>query len=279
MSDRSWRAGLPVAYAAEKLPKLRSRWSRALGRELRRQAPIAWPRVPVTAFLGFTGFANRDEDTAEAADPAKRPRFHELGYFQVEAGPVAGPAPNPDPRAPYNAWGALAGSELVVSLLGRDATLTPGAWRGENGVPDQVAVGLANLRRHLANARAKIPAEIHPLDPASTWAVMLSFTAFSRGAGQLAAVLERYAGALSGVPERDRWRAWEGLVVDDIYAGRENIGTRPGRGGAAYAILRTRQKHECGRAAAVALGLVDEAAWYLAPDARLDEQLARIAYP
>lgn len=274
MSDRSWRAGLPTVYADEKLPRLRDRWGRTLGAELRRQVPIAWPRVPPTAMLGFTAFAHRDEDTAEARSDQ---RFHEIGYFQTEAGLRSQPAAAPE-RAPYNAWGALAGSELVVSLLGRAATTTPDGWRGESGVADQVAVGLANLRRHLAAARARLPADIHPLDPASTWAVLLAFTAFSRGEGQLAAVLERYAGALSGVPERDRWRAWEGLVVDDIYAGRSNIGTMRGKGGAAYAIMRTRQKHESGRAAAVALGLDDQAAWFLAPDPRIDEQLARVAY-
>jgi hypothetical protein len=136
-------------------------------------------------------------------------------------------------------------------------------------VPDQVAVGLANLRRHLENARRKLPTSLDPIDESSTWAVLLAFTAFSRGAGGLWSRMEPYADQLARVPEAERWRAWELLVADDARAAT-------GRPGPAYGIVRTRQKHDSGRLAAWKLG--QETAWFLAPEGALDDRLARAAY-
>lgn len=265
MGDRSWRTGAPKAYAREKLPRLLERWNRALGAELRRQVPIAWPGVPATVFLGFTGFASRDENTGEATDPARRPSFDELGYFQTER---TRPFTR-DPEAKYNAWVRLHDSDLAVRLLGRPATLEPNGWRGESGVPDQVAVGLANLLRHLGNARRELPPALDPVDPASTWAVLCAFTAFSRGAGGMWERMKPYADQLAAVPEAQRWRAWERLVADDARAEK-------GRGGPAYGIVRTRQKHDGGRLAAERLGL--PTTWFVEADDALDDRIAKAAY-
>lgn len=271
MSNRNYTTGLPAVYAEEKRARLVKRWGGEFGEHIRAMAPLAWPGVPPTAFLGFTGFANRAENTTDGVAAQK---FHEVGYFQIEAGLRDGPAPNPDPSAEYNAWGRLHDSDIVVRLLGRPATMKPNAWR--EAVADQVAVGLANLQRHLGNARSKLPITLHPADPASTWAVLLAFTAFSRGAGQLAKVLTPYANTLAVVPEAQRWDAWQRLVVADINAGVRGIGAKAGRSGAAYAIIRSRQKHSCGEHAARALSLPVE--WYLTRDDAVDDTLARCAY-
>ncbi len=270
MGDDKWRAALPSAYAAEKLQRMRSRWEGELGDHLRVMAPIAWPDAPPTAFLGFTAFARGDEDTVEASS---RQPFHELGYFQTEGGPRDDPAPSPDPKAEYNAWGALAKSELVTRLLGRPATMVSGAWR--TAVADQTAVGLANLRRHLSQAQARLPDALAPKDLGGTWAVLLAFTAFSRGEGRLSMVLKPYIERLAAVDERDRWSAWERLVVDDIRAGRTGVGTDAGHGGAPYAILRSRQKHDSGRLAAEVLG--EPTRWFLKGDPARDETFTRRA--
>lgn len=276
MSSRTWRSGLPAAYAKEKLPSLKKRWAEPheLGRALRSMVPTAWPGVTPFVFLGFTGFStSATENTTEAV---ANQRFHEVGYFQTEAGLRDGPAPNPKPLSEYNAWGKLAGSALVVDLLGRGATMSPDGWK--RAIADQTAVGLANLRRHLGNARSKLPAAVHPQGEASTWAVMLAFTAFSRGAGQLSKVLAPYEDKLATVPERDRWDAWESMVASDIAKGSPGIGSKPGKGGAAYAIIRSRQKHDGGKLAAAQLGSDVDRAWFLTSDPERDDVLARCAY-
>ncbi len=265
-----WRKGIPANYAEERLERMKRRWGDELGKRLRAMAPIAWPGAPPTVFLGFTAFARGDEDTV---DGNARQRFHEIGYFQTEAGLRDQPAPAPDPRAEYNSWGALADSELVVGLLGHPATMVPGAWK--TAVADQTAVGLANLRRHLARARPHLAPALAPTDLGGTWAVLLAFTAFSRGESQLARVLEPYADRLAAVDERARWSAWEALVADDIRDGATGIGARSGRGGAAYAILRTRQKHDSGALAAATFHEPTE--WFLKGDAKRDELLAQRA--
>lgn len=271
MSDRSYTSGLPAKYAEEKLSRLTRRWGAEFGEHLRAMTPVAWPGVPPTFFLGFTGFARGTENTTDGV-PAQR--FHEVGYFQVEAGLRDGAAPNPDPTAEYNAWGRLHASDLVVQLLGHPATMSPNGWRED--IAAQCAVGLANLKRHLGNARSKLPVSLHPVDPASTWAGLLAFTAFSRGAGQLAKVIAPYAAALAKVDEHARWDAWQRLVVADINAKVDNIGTRAGKSGTAYALIRSRQKHDCGRLAASTVG--EPVDWYLTRDDAIDDTLTRRAY-
>lgn len=276
MSSRTWRSGLPAAYAAEKLPSLTKRWAdpHELGRSLRSMVPQAWPGVTPFVFLGFTGFStSASENTTEAVEAQ---RFHEVGYFQTEAGLRDGPAPNRNPLAEYNAWGKLAGSALVVDLLGRGATMEPDGWK--RAIADQTAVGLANLRRHLANARAKLPADLAPKSESSVWAVLIAITAFSRGSGQLSKVLSPYASKLASIPEEARWGAWETMVATDILKGADGIGAKPGKSGAAYAIIRSRQKHDGGELAAARLGTDIDRGWFYTSDPGRDDALARCAY-
>lgn len=268
---RDWQQALPSAYAQEKLERLTTRWRGALGAQLRAMAPVAWPGAPATVFLGFTAFARGEEDTAEGLPDQP---FHEIGYFQTEAGLRDQPAPAPDCSAEYNSWGALSDSELVLRLLGRPATMKPGAWK--TAIDDQTAVGLANLRRHLSRALRKLPDALAPKDLGGTWAVLLSFTAFSRGAGRLSQVLEPYEQHLATVDERDRWLAWEAAVAEDIRKHAAHAGGLSGKKGAAYAIMRTRQKHDSGRLAAAQVG--EPTAWFLTGDAARDELITRRAY-
>jgi hypothetical protein len=124
---------------------LLSRKSGPIGEITDRMVNIAFPGVPVDVFHGFTALAvNHGENTTDATSNS----FHEVGLYQIEAGLRSGPAPNPDPRAPYNSWGELHDSRLIVRMLGRPATMEPNAWR--SALEDQIAVGIANLSWTLA---------------------------------------------------------------------------------------------------------------------------------
>lgn len=284
MSNRDNFSGLPRNYAKGKEKKLLERWNGEFGECLRRMAPIAWPGVDPLVFLGFTGFAKQYENTTEAV---KNQRFHEIGLFQIEAGLRDKPAPNPDPDGEYSAWAYLSvppkdgDSErrkrlhaLTVQMLGGLPSMKPNEWK--KLVPDQTAVGLANQRRHLGNIEGKLPEGLKPKRLDSTWAVLLSFTAFSRGSGQLWKCLAPYADQLELVPEEQRWQAWEKMVAYDIENKVKGIGIVPYKRGAAYAIIRSRQKHDSGRNVAEKLGV--STSWFLTPDPRIDQILTDKAY-
>lgn len=276
MSERTATTGLPAAYAREKRRMLVRRWEGPAGDALRRMVPRAWPGVPPLAMLGFTAFSTSPRENTTTAVPDQQ--FHEVGLFQVEAGLRDGPAPNPDPRAEYNAWGALHDDPLVRELLGdRDATMRPGAWA--DAIDDQVAVGLANLRRHLDAFSRAVP-ELAPRDLASVWAVATAFTTFSRGRGQSERVMATLAAKIAGISEATRWTVWAETLAIEALKGVRGIDTREGRKGAAYGWARTHQKLTSGRIVAQSLG--DQAAldWYgpdLAPETALT--LTRLAYP
>lgn len=276
MSSRDARTGLPEAYAREKRRMLEKRWEGPAGDALRRMVPRAWPGVPALVFLGFTGFSTSPRENTTTARPDQE--FHEVGLFQVEAGLRDGPAPNPDPRAEYNAWGALHDDPLVRELLGgRDATMRPGAWA--DAIDDQVAVGLANLLRHGAAFARAVP-ELAPRDAGSLWAVATAFTTFSRGRGQSERVMATLAAKIAGISEAARWTVWAETLCLEALKGADGIDTRPGRKGAGYGWARTHQKLTCGRIVAQSVG--DQAAldWYgpdLAPSTALT--LTRLAYP
>jgi hypothetical protein len=284
MGNRDNFSGLPRNYAKGKEKRLIERWNGELGECLRRMAPIAWPGVDSLVFLGFTGFAKQSENTTEAVDAQT---FHEIGLFQVEAGLRNFPAPNPDPNGKYSAWAYLSvptkdsdGDRrkrlhaLTVQMLGKLPSMKPNEWK--KLVPDQAAVGLANLRRHLGNIEGKLPDDVKPKSLGSTWAVLLGFTAFSRGSGQLWKCLQPYVDKLALVPEEQRWQAWERMVAYDIENKVKGIGIVPYKRGAAYAIIRSRQKHDSGRNVAEKLGL--STSWFLTPDPRIDQILTDRAY-
>lgn len=228
-------------------------------------APRAWPGVPVTAFMGFTSIGSRDEDTAPTANRT----FHEVGYFQTPAGPASGPAPNPNPDAPYNAWGKIASGRDAAELLGRPVVMTPDGWKGARAVPDQVAVGLLDLRRELESFRRAVRSVgvgvLEPRESASVYTVACAFSAFSAGASGAARNLSRLGSSGWQSAGRTEAGAWDWLLEEIARRWRagtiplENPGTHRNP---AYTVLRTTQKLAAGAKLAESLGLADELAWY-----------------
>ena len=272
---RTYPQGKPSAYAGEKLSTLLSRWDSAIGATLRQMSAVVFPGIPAEALLGFTAICTSPQENTTEGTPAQQ--FHEIGLFQVEAGLRGGPAPNPDPEAEYNNWGALHDTKLVQKLLGRPATMEPNRWKTE--IADQIAVGLANLRRHGIGVGPALDARIRPQDPAGEWHARVMFTAYSRGWGQTARVLNRYASRLAGTIEQVRWTELRRLIAGEAKAGIEP-GSKMGRSGPAYAAIRTDQKMRSGWMLAGALG-ADRSWWtseYGAQDGEVEDVLARIAY-
>lgn len=283
MSDRNGDNGKPRNYAAEK----RSMLTRRIGNgtfmaALRRAGAVIFPGVPVAALVGFTSFSTSPtENTTEAVATQ---RFHEIGLFQVEAGLRTGPAPNPDRTAEYNTYGKVANTALVKQALGQPpdgpgANMTPNAWKQERYWPDQIACGLAGILRHVNSVR--LDSRIAARDSTSNWYWLVAMTAFSRGDGQCAAVMNAYADELALVPEAMRWQAFRTAVARDIVAGTgPSIGRRKGKQGAAYAIVRSEQKFESGAIVADS----GEAAWFRSrytdstSDRSVEEVIARTAY-
>lgn len=238
---------LPSAYGASHASTLVSRWNGPLGQYARQFTSSVFGGMPPEAIVGFTMIGGQTEDTCSVGNS-----FHEMGWFQTEGGPCSGPGPNPDPYAANNNWGRSASSPLVVSMLGRPATMEPGGW--QQAPADQVAVGLASLQAHAAGVAAQIPADIRPGDPGSTWTAFLAFTGFSAGDGGAARTINRYASSLSGVAESGRVAA----LIDAVLRDAQN-GTLPGptsgdHGNPAYDVLRTLQKFGAGRTLAQQTG-------------------------
>lgn len=272
MADRTWDRALPLKYAESKQSSLDKRWKAELGDSLRAMVSQVWPSVPEAVFLGFTAFStSAKENTTEAVESQK---FHEIGYFQTEAGLREKPAPDRDPDGEYNNWGRLHDDPLVIQLLGRKATMSPDGWK--DAIPDQVAVGLVNLRKKLDSLVKKLPDDLKPKDYSSTWAVLLAFTAFSRGGGQTLKCLRPYMEKLGKIPENDRWAAWESMIAADITKDIESIGNKDGKAGGPWAIMRTRQKHDSGLLFAERTGL--PADWFVKPVRERDVIIVKKAY-
>lgn len=236
---RTYVDGRPRAYAREKLKKLRGWKHGEIGEITRRFAAIAFPEVPVDVLLGFTASAEGPEDNT--TEKHKTQHFHEVGLYQVEAGLRGGPAPNPNPKAEHNCWGRLHDSALVRQMLGRPATMEPDGWR--DSLEDQIAVGLAHLRRHGDRIQELLGADV-PDERWSNWYFLCAFTAFSRGEGQALKVIRPYFHRICATPEDTRWTHLRRLVVEDCRARRLGIGSQQGGHGACYALVRTEQKYE-----------------------------------
>lgn len=293
MSGRSYRNGAPTVYAAEKLPLLRPRLAGDLGAFLRRMVPIAFPGADVEgmvfALIGFTSFSTGW--TENTTDGVALQAFHEVGLYQTPAGPRGGPAPNADPRAANNAYGKLAGGELVRSLLGRAASTSPNAWkptgrdadRDRRAKEEQTAVGLANLRGDEAVLRSSMeraaPGSAGSLSGWSVWRVFCMFTAFSRGPGGAYLRLQPYLARLARHPEASRLRYLCTLVDTDLREGSTGIGTRAGKSGTPYGIARSMQKLASGRKLAESTpnGPVQFFA-DVAIDPGVEDRITRVAY-
>ena len=258
--------GSAISYGDAELAKLRARWDGELGQIVREWVHLGWPEadpeVMALCLLGFTStVVSWTENTTEAPRLAGgRQPFHEIGIGNVPAGPWNGPAPNPDPRAANNAWGALAHSDLVTRLLGRAATMEPNAWKTAHR--DQVAVWWADQQRNAASVRAGLHAGLRPAtDTWSPYRVGLMFAGFSTGPSGTAAAFNRHD-ELADVAERGRWRAARGAALSDSRLARVIYGADT--------------KLESARALAAAIGSTAFAAWW-ASDSQTPDEAARLA--
>jgi N-acetylmuramoyl-L-alanine amidase len=233
------------------------------GDEFVRQSKAVFPGVPAEALMGFTLNGKVKENTTgfitglEDERPPKRERpplggvsaqkFHELGMFGVEGGPREGPAPAKD-----SAWTEAANSDEVKSLLGRPGNTKPGGWLS---VPDQIAIGLTNTRRHGRSVikHKSFPAQARPATENSLWFVALSFMAWSAGDGRAAQHVSNFSKELAAVPEGRRWGTFVRLLAE---AGKKcTLKAGPVKHASPfYSAVRTLQKIEAGRLLATERG-------------------------
>lgn len=267
------RRSLPSEYGARVLPMLYDRSNNRLGATLERMVPQVFYEAPVSAFLGFTAIGRQTEDTADAP-PERRAAFHELGFFQTPAGPVEGPAPNPDPHAANNAWGRLATSDLVRRLLGRGANMQPGAWK--DLVADQCAVGLADLHAGMFSCFRALPEALWPERTSDQWAVALAFGSFSAGPGTMASHVRSHQQAIqAGYYDQPLSGFAKFVRAIIVQARKQGTATGPAMRHAnpAYTALRTWQKLASGKALAERKG--QSTAWFDLGFSEAEEQRAQ----
>lgn len=278
------RPAHPGGYADKWLRRALAYWGGSQGDlagPLRRMVAARWPRVPPALFLAFAASAGRGDDTAaRSTQGLANARFHEVGWFGVEAGPVFlgatapscsrwwsragraaraglpepecvwGPTPSPDPSLPYSRWAELAADPRVVSLLGRTASVAPGAWVG--AIEDQVAVGLVGLGDHGDAVNSRLPQDVRALDRSGPWFWYLAFAGWSAGDNLAGLHVRRYRAEIAGAPESRRVGALVRAAACAAACGA------PGPAGShinpAFSILRTVQKRALAARLAAALG-------------------------
>lgn len=253
---------------------------------------VSLPGVPIAALSGFcmngdpwntTGWkAGDDEERAEAERKGKRPfkrglrgdyggldrtgDLHELGWYGTEAGKTPD-AVAVDPDCP---WVKLATSEEVRKVLGRPA-VTGARWYG--AIPDQCAIGVANLARHQRAMRRRLDPRLQwdPDDKRQTfWRWLLTRTTWSAG-GRGALHVNAYADELAAIPEAQRAGRFYQL------AAREDDGGARHRQDE-YSALRAAQGNEGAAVAVEELGDIGEpwALEWLRDDGLSDVQRAAV---
>jgi len=280
---RAYPSNRPDQYGASYLPTLRQWSAGPIGTAIRAASPTVFPWVPPNVFLGFASNGSPNGDTAEVAGHAA---FHELGLFGVEGGPWDLPAPN-DNTSVDNAWWRYHDDPTVRSLLGRSATMVPGAWKmSAGGLDDQVAVGLVALRGHAAGVASGLAPELRwatgpdgfPVEW-SPWAIALTFGGWSAGGARMAAHVNPYRALLASVPEADRWTTWYLALARDAMAGRLASAAPQSHSNPAYTAVRTAQKIRAGYDLHLAEG-GSSGVWWPPVDAATawaDDVLARAA--
>lgn len=255
----------PFQWGRATLPKMLRWWNDQdlqrgkvaqvpVGATLREMTPKVFPGAPSEAIAGFCANGGVTENTTECGPNAppdaacRGQKFHEIGLFGTEAGPRNGPAPNPNPNADDNSWGKLANHPLVRQLLGgRSATMEHNRWKTQ--IPDQVAVGLVNIRRHGATVAANLDPSIRPNanTSSSIFFVACCFMGWSAGDGRAAKHVNRFKDILARVPEENRWGAFLRALAEGINAGRVDLRGLRKHQSVAYSALRTWQKLAAGQ--------------------------------
>jgi hypothetical protein len=255
--QRRRRQPSPEQWARGKMKAMTALWSR-VGAILARMVPDVFPNAPPEAFIPTMVNNGQREDNANV----RGMRAHEIGWFAVYAGPSSGPAPNPDPSARDNQWGVAAVSSQVQSLLGRSATMEPGAWA--DAIDDQIAVGLVNLRQQVEILYRAFPA-IRAQVLGGQWDVACALCSAAAGPGLFASQLRAWAAQIVAAPEQSRWSVFVRLA--SLLTPGLRTYSNP-----AYLALRTQQKLTAGEYLARGLGL--SADWFAL---NLEDQRATFA--
>lgn len=261
---------LPVEYGREHLPAMRNRWNGELGQAVREFGNVIWPNTPLPALIGFSANSTgaRENTTRGTSAVNLAQSFHEIGFYQVPAGPRAGPAPNPDPNTHDNAWGKIALgripvlSALVTQVLGHPATMEPEGW--QTAIRDQAAVGLANYRMDGENCRRLIGEGLSGA-MGSMQFFTVSVMAFGVGAQGAANIINRYASDLPRNDESFIFGLAAAIVRDHQNANDAH----------AKRVVRALQRLESSKQLAQSLG--QDLAWYGPSFPELEQQITDVS--
>lgn len=200
-----------------------------------------WPGVSTMTMAGFMCNGAPDGDTCSVNGQP----FHEIGYFGTTAGPCSIPyAPN-DSREQGNDWLKYRTDPRVVGLLGRPACSSRDCWKvSRGGLADQCAIGIVSLFDNIAEM-GRSAGRAAPADRSSSWAVALSFAAWSAGVAGATRNFGPYYPQLVSVPESIRWDGLRYLMADAYYSGRVALGRARSHTNPAHTVIRTQHKFAC----------------------------------
>ena len=277
----------PKDWAADKRRKLQRYATDANARWTRESRDVCLVGVPCAALDGcganggdnenttsWISFSERERSEAIAkgrkplgGDPSKgygnvnSTDLNELGRFGVEGNRL------PELVATGSCpWIAGARSAAMRKILGR-AGVEGGDWYGAAAIPDQIAIGVWNLRRHLDAIRTKLDPRLSWADdakPITSWAYSLAMMSWSAGSGGASKHVNAYADELAALPESHRWGAFMRS------AARVDSDARKHRADE-WSALRTEQKRRAGVLACTFTG--EDASWFAdgLTDAERDE--------
>ncbi len=277
----------PKDWAADKRRKLQRYATDANARWTRESRDVCLVGVPLAALDGCGANGGDNENTtswisfsererAEAIAKGRKPLggdpskgygnvnstdLNELGRFGVEGNRL------PELVATGSCpWIAGARSAAMRKILGR-AGVEGGDWYGAAAIPDQIAIGVWNLRRHLDAIRTKLDPRLSWADdakPITSWAYSLAMMSWSAGSGGASKHVNAYADELAALPESHRWGAFMRS------AARVDSDARKHRADE-WSALRTEQKRRAGVLACTFTG--EDASWFAdgLTDAERDE--------
>lgn len=266
----------PKDWAEDKRRKMKRYATDANARWTHEARDVCLPGVPCAALdgcaanggdnentTGWVSFSERERAEAIAkgrkplgGDPSKgygnvnSTDLNELGRYGVEGNRL------PELVATGSCpWVAGARSAAVRKILGR-AGVEGGDWHGASAVPDQIVIGVWNLRRHLDAIRAKLDPRLAWPEgdkPVTAWAYSLAMMSWSAGSGGASKHVNAYADELAALPEAKRWGAFMRLAARDDSDARKHRADE-------YSALRTEQKRRAGVLACSLTG--EDAAWF-----------------
>lgn len=236
------------AYARAKLPALRARWENPrIIAALRAYAPRYLPGCPLAAALAF-GASSQGPAEDTGGDLSER------GLFNVETSFI-------------DRW---ANDDETRAVLGR--AYNPSRASYASDLEAQVFTGMRRYRAALDSAAAatRYASGAPPVDAFGAWCAV---TAYSVGAGTLAAIASRVAPGSDA--RRERPAALAAVVVQAARRGEASVAgvAMTGGAGAARAIVRPLQRYYAGRDLAAQVEAT-AAGWFdLAPVLSMDDDV------